>query len=420
MACASPAFGAARPAGAQSRRTRLRRRRRREGGLIDCDVLIVGGGLSGASLAAALRPSSLKVALIEGRAPRRAEGWDARIYAISPASAAFLEALGAWQHLDHERIAPVFEMAIRGDGNGHLEFSADDAGLEALAWIVESSQMQCELWESIKRQHNLRLFQPARPVSLARHADAALLRLEDGREIRARLVVGADGVNSWVREQAGIDARFSPYGELGVVANFECELPHLGCARQWFMREGILAWLPLPGRRISMVWSAPEALARDLLQLEPEALCERVANAGGQALGALRPLSPAAAFPLRLMRVDRPVRPRIALIGDAAHAIHPLSGHGINLGFQDARALAEGLLALPSWRDPGELPVLDAYVRSRAEETLLMQYTTDGLNRLFRPTSPLLSGLRNLGLNLTNRLPVLRDMLVRYAVSGHF
>lgn len=387
---------------------------------MDFDVVIVGAGLSGASLAAALRSSTLKIGLIESAPPRRRDGWDPRIYAISPASAAFLEEIGAWQHLDQTRIAPVYDMRIMGDRGGRLDFSAYDSGLEVLAWIVESSLMQIELWEIVKRQHNVKLLCPARPAALTLRDDAARLRLEDGRELRARLVVGADGVGSWTREQAGVPARFSPYGEQGVVANFEAERPHRGCAMQWFLPEGILAWLPLPDQCFSMVWSAPDAVADELASLSPAALAERVAAAGGHALGRITPLGPPAAFPLRLMRVDRPVRPRLALIGDAAHAIHPLSGHGINLGFQDARALAGQLTALPAWRDPGELRMLDAYVRARAEETLLMQYTADTLNRLFRPTHPLLAQVRNLGLNLTNRMPVIRNMLVRYAAFGHF
>jgi len=176
----------------------------------------------------------------------------------------------------------------------------------------------------------------------------------------------------------------------------------------------------LPEQHMSMVWSAPDAIADELVALSPEALCAKVAAAGGHRLGALELVTPAAAFPLRLMRVDTAVQARLALIGDAAHAIHPLSGHGINLGYQDARVLAEQLAALPAWRDPGELPVLRAYARARAEETALLQYTTHGLNRLFKPADPLLSGLRNLGLNLTNKLPVLRNALVRYAIAGRF
>lgn len=384
------------------------------------DVLIVGAGLAGAALAAALRGSTLKVGIVETRPPARPEGWDARIYAISPTNVDFLSEIGIWQHLDPARMAPVYDMEIHGDAGGRLDFSAYDSGLRELAWILESSLMQLELWETVKRQHNVTLICPASPAALAIDDTAARLTLTDGRRIEAKLVVAADGRDSWVRQAAGIGARNTPYDEKGVVANFRCEKPHRNAAFQWFRPDGVLAYLPLPDQQMSMVWSAPDALADELVALPPEALCARVAEAGGYRLGKLELITPAAAFPLRLMRVETAVRPRLALIGDAAHAIHPLSGHGINLGYQDARVLAEQIKDLPAWRDPGELPVLRAYARARAEETALLQYTTHGLNRLFKPADPILSGLRNIGLNLTNSVPVLRNALVRYAIAGRF
>jgi ubiquinone biosynthesis UbiH/UbiF/VisC/COQ6 family hydroxylase len=384
------------------------------------DVLIVGAGLAGAALAAALRGSNLKVGIVETRPPARPDGWDARIYAISPTNVDFLSEIGIWQHLDPALMAPVYDMEIHGDAGGRLDFSAYDSGLRELAWILESSLMQLELWETVKRQHNVTLICPASPAALAIDDAAARLTLTDGRRVEAKLVVAADGRDSWVRQAAGIGARNTPYDEKGVVANFRCEKPHRNAAFQWFRPDGVLAYLPLPDQQMSMVWSAPDALADELVALPPEALCARVAEAGGYRLGKLELITPAAAFPLRLMRVETAVRPRLALIGDAAHAIHPLSGHGINLGYQDARVLAEQIKGLPAWRDPGELPVLRAYARARAEETALLQYTTHGLNRLFKPADPILSGLRNIGLNLTNSVPVLRNALVRYAIAGRF
>ncbi|WP_374474698.1 UbiH/UbiF family hydroxylase [Zoogloea sp.] len=384
------------------------------------DVLVVGAGLAGAALAAALRGSRLKVGIVEARPPARPAGWDPRIYAISAANVDFLSSIGIWQHLDPQRLAPVYDMEIHGDAGGRLDFSAYDCGLRELAWILESSQMQLELWETVKRQHNVSLLCPAAPSALAIEDDAAYLTLEDGRRLESRLIVAADGRDSWVRQAAGIGARNTPYDEKGVVANFRCEKPHRNTAFQWFRQDGVLAYLPLPGDHMSMVWSAPDALADELVGLSPEALAARVGEAGAFRLGSLETVTPAAAFPLRLMRVETVVKPRLALIGDAAHAIHPLSGHGINLGYQDARVLAEQLAALDAWRDPGELSILRAYARARAEETALLQYTTHGLNRLFKPADPLLSGLRNLGLNLTNRLPVVRNALVRYAIAGRF
>jgi ubiquinone biosynthesis UbiH/UbiF/VisC/COQ6 family hydroxylase len=382
------------------------------------DIAIIGGGLAGLALAVALRDSRLSVALIEGRVPARPEGWDARIYAISPANARFLESIGVWSHLDRQRMEPVRHMAIAGDGDGRLDFSAYDSGVDELAWIIEASLMQSELWESAKRQANLQLLCPARPSGLEFALEAAHISLQDGRQITSRLVVAADGADSWTRQMAGIEVQFKPYGQHGVVANFETELPHRGTAFQWFREDGILAWLPLPGNRISIVWSTPQAHAEELVSLPAEVFSARVAAAGGNRLGALRMITPPAGFPLRLMRAPRTVQPRLALIGDAAHAIHPLSGHGINLGYQDAAVLADVLRQRPSHIDCGDLALLRRYERARIEDVVALQGVTDGLHGLFSSTAPPLSLLRNIGMNLTNRLPVIKDTLVRYALAS--
>lgn len=382
------------------------------------DILIVGAGLAGASLAAALGNSRRRIALIEGCPPPPAPaGWDSRVYAVSPTAQGFLQEIGAWQRLDAGRLTPVYDMAIRGDAAGRLDFSAWDSGVGELAWIVESGIMQRALWEAVRRQDNVTPFCPAQPQRLDIREDAVLLGLASGETLEARLVVGADGADSWVRTQAGLRADTLLYGEMGVVANFECERPHRNTAFQWFRPDGVLAYLPLPGNRISVVWSTPDAHARELLALDEGTLCSRIATAGANRLGALRPLTPPAAFPLRMMRVPRIVAPRLALAGDAAHAIHPLSGHGINLGFLDARELARQLLALPNRADCGDERVLRRYARARAEEVALLQWVTHGLQRLFRPQHPALSAVRNIGLNLIDSLPVLRNTLVRYALG---
>ena len=388
------------------------------------DLVIVGGGLAGLSLACALRDARLKIALVENHAPKPATGWDARVYAISPANADFLREIGAWKHLDATRIAPIHAMKVMGDAGARLDFSAYETGVPELGWILESSLMACELWENVKRQGNLTLICPAAPQALAFAPEAASLTLSDGQTLSAKLVVGADGRDSWVRDAAGLKAVNTPYGEMGVVANFECEKPHRGIARQWFRDDGVLAWLPLAGdrdgdactHRISIVWSTPDA--HELLALSPEAFADRVAAAGLRELGTLTQITAPAAFPLRLMRVPQTVAPRLALVGDAAHGIHPLSGHGINLGYQDAKALADLLCATPEWQDIGSERLLQRYQRARREETVLMQYTTHTLRRLFDEKLPGLKTLRNVGMNVTNAMPVIKNRLVRYALGA--
>lgn len=382
------------------------------------DVAIVGGGLAGLSLAVALSTSRLTVAVVEGRAPTVPAGWDTRIYAVSPANARFLDEIGIWQHLDVSRVAAVERMEICGDAGGRLDFSAYDSGVDELAWIMEASLIQRELWETTKRQGNISLFCPVRPQALTFAADRATLGLDDGGTLNARLIVAADGADSWVRQSAGIEVEFKPYQQMGVVANFHCEKPHRNTACQWFRSDGILAYLPLAEcNMISIVWSTADDHAAELLALPPEEFCSRVAWAGDMRLGELSLATLPAGFPLRLMRAPRTVAPRLALIGDAAHAIHPLSGHGINLGFQDARVLAETLVQRPEFVDCGDERWLRRYERARIEEVLALQSATHGLQRLFRPQNAVVSMLRNAGLNLTNALPVVRDALVRYALG---
>lgn len=379
------------------------------------DVLIVGAGLSGASLACALRGSRLRVGLIERQPPSLPSGWDARIYAISPVNVQFLERCGVWQHIESGRVCAVEQMQVFGDAQGEIDFSAYDAGLDSLACIVESSRMATELWESAKRQSNITVICPATPEQVLWREQGATLTLTDGRVLEADLIVAADGAQSWVREQAGIPADVRPYDEIGVVANFACERSHQNTAFQWFGREGILAYLPLPENKISMVWSVPSALAPALLEASADELCDRVAQAGKHRLGKLSLVTPAAGFPLRWLRVPRVVAPGLALIGDAAHGVHPLSGHGVNLGFADAHALADVLLALPDFCSCGQLSVLERYARSRAEEVRLLQGGTHIIDRLFHAQFAPMSLLRNTGMNAFARLPWVKTALIRYA-----
>lgn len=381
------------------------------------DLIIVGGGLAGASLAVALRDSPLRIALLESSTPVRPDGWDPRVYAVSPANANFLDAIGAWRHLPADRLSPIRAMQVAGDAGGEIDFSAFEAGVSELGWIVESSVMACELWESVKRQGNLTLFCPSRPVKTEFLESAAHLTLDSGQILSGRLLVGADGRDSWVRQSAGLAAIATPYGEKGVVANFSTEKPHRNIAFQWFRDDGVLAYLPLPGNRISIVWSTPDDQADQLCALPEELFCQRVAEAGQGVLGALQLITPPAAFLLRLIRVPQTVSHRLALVGDAAHGIHPLSGHGINLGFQDAQCLAGLLSKAQPWCDIGELHFLQRYQRARREETQLMQTTTDSLRRLFANPHPALRLARNVGLGVTNKLPFLKNSLVRYALG---
>jgi 2-octaprenylphenol hydroxylase len=388
------------------------------------DVVIIGGGLVGASLAAVLKHSGLSLALVESQsllmsdnAPAVAEDWDSRIYAISPGSRSFLEQSGAWTLLDASRIEPVEAMRVFGDTGAELEFSAYQMGVAELACILENRALQHALWQVLQQQENLTLLHPARCSALQFAADAAIVTLEDGRTLSAKLIVGADGRDSWVRKQAGISAAPLDYQQHGVVANFSTELPHRGIAYQWFQPDGILALLPLPSDRVSMVWSVSPEQSALLLAMPHDELCAQVAAASRHTLGELQLITPSAAFPLRLLVLPQISSSRVALIGDAAHNMHPLAGQGVNTGFRDARQLAQILLERGAQNDCGDAQLLRRYERKRKEDIYTMQATTYGLKNLFNNDNPLLRSVRNLGLNATNRIIPLKKMLMQHALN---
>ena len=388
----------------------------------ECDVLIAGAGLVGLALAPALAASGLTVALVDRapvvvpEPPAADDDWDSRVYAISPGSASLLRALGAWQRLPAERITPVETMRVAGDDGAVLNFSAYEIGERALAWMVEERALR-EALVPLVRSANVTTHAPRAIATIGWTADAAEVAFEDGGSVTARLVVGADGIRSRVREAAGISAAPKPYGQTAVVANFACERAHHGRAHQWFREEGdILAWLPLPGRRISIVWSAPDALAQELLALDRATLALRVAAAGANTLGALECMTPAAGFPLSFLKPPAVVGDRVALVGDAAHGVHPLAGQGVNLGFGDVEALATVLRERGPVADAGAPLLLLRYARRRAEPVRAMQTVTDALAHLFRIKTPWIRSARNLGLSAVERMPPARRLLAQSAL----
>ncbi len=373
----------------------------------------------GAALARALRGTQLALLAQERPAKRaRAGKFDSRVYAISPGNAGFLAQIGAWQHMPPERVTPVHAMRVYGDdGASLIEFDAYRAGVAELAWIVEERWMQDALWRGLEAQEGLQILAPAECERIEISGERAALALRGGKTLHAKLVVGADGASSLVRSQAGIACDEHPYGQTAVVANFACERAHRNVAWQWFQGGPVLALLPLPGDHVSMVWSTGAAEAERLLALGARALCDAVAAASRHALGALKLVTPARGFELRRLAAQRMVAPRVALVGDAAHVIHPLAGQGANLGLQDARELAAVLAAREPFRDPGELRLLRRYARARAEAILAMRATVHGLFGLFDAKGAMAARLRNAGLNLTDRVPVIKNVLMRHAMS---
>ena len=386
------------------------------------DIVVIGGGLVGASLAAALKNSGLKIALVESREPPplpEDESWDSRVYAISPGSVDFLRNHAIWQKMNASRLTPVYDMAVFGDDrSSHIQFSAYEIGVAELAFIVENCQLQTAVWEVLQSQKDhLDVICPAKCAAITWHESHVAIQLEDGRTLETALVVGADGVNSWVRQQADIEVSRHPYQQTGLVANYCTELPHHHVAHQWFRRDGVLALLPLPDNRVSMVWSTSEAHAAELRELPADELCRRVTEASSHTLGELQLITPAVGFPLNFVHVQHLIKPRLVLVGDAAHGIHPLAGQGVNLGLRDVRKLTEILNERGLQSDVGDFMLLRRYECARKEDILAMEVVTDGLQKLFNNPDPTLARIRNLGLEITNHLPLIKNQLMQHALN---
>ena len=385
--------------------------------MTDTDVVVIGAGLVGAAFALAASRIGFRVDLLSNAGPPMPPGPNpGRVYALSQGSRGLLQSIGVWQRLDPARIQAVVGMRVAGDRPGAgIDLDALDGGVEALAWIVESDAVAWALAEQVATDDGITCRWQAHSVSLRIDAGAAHVDLADGSSYRAALLVGADGRDSWVRTEVGIRVRGRNYAHQGVVANFTAERAHGGIARQWFRADGVLALLPMPLKQVSMVWSAPDAVAADLMALDDGALCERVMGATGDCLGTLRLVTPPSCLPITLGHARQLVGPRLALVGDAAHNLHPLAGQGVNLGLRDVDALCR-ILGADGRGEPGARSVLRRYERSRREDVATMIALTDGLQRLFSSRLPGIAWARNRGLDLVSRLPHLKGLLLQHAL----
>lgn len=388
----------------------------------DFDIVIVGGGVVGAALACALKDSSLSIALLDAQAPAVFDPItevDLRVFALSRASRRILESVGAWEAIAAARISPYREMHVwDARGEGSIHFDSAELGEPELGYIVENRLLQHALWAELQDRPRVTLLAPAQPEALSVTDEAVTLSMNGGRRLKARLVVAADGAGSKTRAMAGIDTEDAPYGQRAVVAHVQTEFPHRETAWQRFLPTGPLAFLPLQDGRVSIVWSADDAEAARLLALDDAAFCAALTEASAARLGAVRATTQRVAFPLQRLHAREYVHPRFALVGDAAHALHPLAGQGVNLGLLDAAALAEVIAAAAQrGRDIGDMGVLRRYERWRKGDNLSMIFALDGFKRLFSNENAPLATLRNAGLRAVDRFTPLKHAFMRRAMG---
>ncbi|HRW65509.1 MAG TPA: UbiH/UbiF/VisC/COQ6 family ubiquinone biosynthesis hydroxylase [Candidatus Competibacter sp.] len=389
----------------------------------DYDLVIAGGGMVGSTLACALRDADLKIALLES-APleriRPGEETDLRVSAINRASQRIFAAVGAWSDMTAWRVSPFRDMRVWDAGGfGHIHFDSATLGEPLLGWIIENRVIQYALLERVRQLPAVDLLCPA-ALETAWPEDAGgwRVRLTDGREFTTRLLVGADGAQSKVRELAEIDTRGWSYHQKALVANVRTAEPHQETAWQRFLPTGPLAFLPLHDGRCSIVWSTTPEQADQLLALDEYDFAHMLTEAFERRLGEIVQVGPRSAFPLRLQHARAYVKPGLALIGDAAHVVHPLAGQGVNLGLLDAATLAEVLLdGLAAGHEVGALRVLRRYERWRKSDNLPMLGIMDGFKRLFGNSLPPVRLLRNLGLNLTDAAGPLKNAMARRAMG---
>jgi 2-octaprenyl-6-methoxyphenol hydroxylase len=386
------------------------------------DLLVIGGGMTGLALASASAGAGLRVILVEQRpmASTISAPFDGRVTSIAQGSRRLLEAIGIWQQLAPEA-EPILDIRV-GEANSPLTVNYDHRAVSAepLGHIVENRVLRSALLQRVGElaAGGLVLAAPDRVERLERDDGVAKVRLASERSIRAALVAVAEGGSSPTRAAAGIDVLHWTYDQIGIVATIAHERPHGGLAIERFFADGPFAILPMTGRRSSIVWAAQSRLARELIALDDGEFMAELGERFGEQLGRLRLAGPRWHYPLAMVQAERYTDQRLALVGDAAHAIHPIAGQGWNLALRDVAALAELMVdARRLGLDPGGAAVLARYERWRRFDSLALIAITDGLNRLFANDLLPLRIAREAGLGLVERIGPLKQFFMRHAMG---
>lgn len=392
---------------------------------IDHDVLIAGGGLNGSALALALASGGLTVGLIDPtpRDRRAAPDFDGRGYALALTSVRLLGALGLWEGLA-ERSQPILEIKVSdgraGEGPSPMVLHFDHAEIEEgpMGHMVEDRHLRPALLDAIDAEPRITQITGPTVVAQDERDGSIVATLSDGRTVSAGVLVGCDGKTSSVASRAGIRRTGWRYGQTALVTSVEHDKPHEGIAHQFFMPEGPLAILPLPSNRSSIVWTERTERAGRINALDDAGYLAVLRPRFGDFLGDIRLVGDRFTYPLQLSLANVFVAPRVALVGDAAHAVHPIAGQGLNAGLKDVAALAEILTdAHRRGEDIGRIDVLERYQRWRRFDVATLALATDGFNRLFSNDNPLLRFVRDLGLAAVNALPEMRRGLIREAAG---
>ncbi|MDV7106267.1 FAD-dependent 2-octaprenylphenol hydroxylase [Vibrio sp. TH_r3] len=386
------------------------------------DIVIIGGGMVGLTVAAALKDTDLRIAVIEGIEPENELQPlpDVRVSALSRASEQILKNIGAWVGIERRRAAPYQAMEVwEKDSFARIEFNSTVLGQPNLGYIVENRVVQLALLERVKTQSNVSLFMPMKCNSLVMGESEAWLTLDNGQFLTSKLVIGADGANSWVRQQADIPLTHWDYGHSALVANIQTTESHAQVARQVFTPLGPLAFLPLTDDKMSsIVWSTDPQRAEQLLSMSTNDFDKQLSAEFDMRLGRCRLVGERQAFPLKMRYARDFVLERMALVGDAAHTIHPLAGQGVNLGLLDAACLAQEILRLwNTGEDVGSRSNLRNYERWRKAEAAKMIAAMQGFKDLFEGGNPAKKFIRGLGMALADQLPGAKDEVMKRALG---
>ena len=384
------------------------------------DIIVVGGGIVGSTAACKLAQQFERVALIDNSnyvAWQPGDSFGLRVSALNLASRDLLNELGVWQQIQAMRCFPYTSMAVwDGQGSASIEFNANETAHSQLGFIVENQVVLTALVNSLMQQKSITRFEGRSLQQLSAIGDTSmLLELDDGARISGKLVVGADGRQSKVRECMGMENSQNTYHQAGLVCYVQTELAHENTAWQCFTKDGPLALLPLEDKLCSIVWSVPEQRCEQLLALDEKQFNAQVSEAFAQKLGQLQVVSERRSFELKGAHSERYMSKRVVLAGDAAHVVHPLAGLGLNLGLEDVRCLNE--LLLHSNRELGSERVLRKYERERKSENPMMQGSLEAIDNLFRSEQSLVRSIRSLGVNLTDKVLPLKLMFMRRAMG---